>query len=57
METGKSYLTPEQAREKWSRDNDLPLHMAPDYPEGTREYDVYREALTEQLDRFANGEK
>lgn len=35
------YITPEQAREKWSRDTGLPIEMAPKFPKGTSEYAEY----------------
>lgn len=46
------FLTPQEARERWSRDHNLPAEMAPRYPEGTCEYAQYAAQLRDELKRF-----
>lgn len=45
------YMTPEQAREKWSHDTGLLIEMAPKFPAETREYAEYAAQLRDELSR------
>lgn len=49
-------MTPERAREKWSRETGLPVDMAPRFPSGCREYADYHERLTAELDKLGKGD-
>lgn len=56
MAGDEQYLTPERARDEWSRKHGLPVAMAPKFPEGTREYAEYGAALRAELAKFGSGQ-